>query len=498
VRFYTAGFKEVQNMPDAIVQTLVDGVRIVVPDALDLITPYVLREQQDFFEDELPFVRQLLQPGQNVIDIGANYGVYTLPMAQKVGASGHVWAFEPASSTAQFLAQGIAANGFGHVTLEQKAVSSAPGSAQLALHVHSELRSIIHGAVPPGGSEEVSVVTLDDCMDRYRWVDIDLIKIDAEGEEVNIVKGGRRFFANLAPLVQYELRTNASDMNFGLIRDFAEIGYDSYRLLPGLNLLVPFDADSPPDSYLLNLFCCNASRADRLAAQGVLLRSADLAGVGESLGANQNGNDCGASYHWRRALAHLAYAAPLASIWEMAQEAGEGADVHQALSSYARSRDTALSMAERFRALEASFLQLRALCEREPSHLRLASLARVAHDFGERAVVVNALTLLVESIRLTGVVDPNEPFLAPLERFDSIAPGEALGSWILAATLEQLERRESFSSFYVGPSARDRLEAIHALGFGGPAMERRLELVRLRIDSARAAKGLPPLAGANL
>ena len=224
-------------MPDTIVLTLVDGVRIVVPDSLDLITPYVLREQQDFFEDELPFVRRLLQPGQNVIDIGANYGVYTLPMAQKVGASGHVWAFEPSSSTAQFLAQGIAANGFGHVTLEQKAVSSALGSAQLALHVHSELRSIVHGAAPPDSGEKVSLATLDDCMDRYRWVDIDFIKIDAEGEEANIVKGGRRFFANLAPLVQYELRNNATDMNFDLIRDFAAIGYDSYRLLPGRNLL---------------------------------------------------------------------------------------------------------------------------------------------------------------------------------------------------------------------------------------------------------------------
>ena len=72
-------------MLDTVVLTLVDGVRIVVPDSLFLITPYVLREQQDFFEDELPFVRELLQPGQNVIDIGANYGVYTLPMAQKVG-----------------------------------------------------------------------------------------------------------------------------------------------------------------------------------------------------------------------------------------------------------------------------------------------------------------------------------------------------------------------------------------------------------------------------
>jgi protein O-GlcNAc transferase len=481
-------------MSDTVVLTLVDGVRIVVPDSLDLITPYVLREQQDFFEDELPFVRQVLQPGDRVIDIGANYGVYTLPMAEKVGATGHVWAFEPSASTAQFLAQGVAENGFGHVTLEQKAVSSAPGSAQLALHVHSELRSIVHGASPPGGSEEVSLVTLDDCMDRFRWQDIDLIKIDAEGEEANIVKGGRRFFANLAPLVQYELRTNAAHMNFELIRDFAAIGYESYRLLPGLKLLVPFDAESPPDSYLLNLFCCNAARADRLSARGFLLRSGDLAGGSKSHGISTS---LGVKYHWRHALAQLAYAVPLMSVWEMAEQAGDSPDVQQALSFYARSCDAALTMAERFCALEASFLRFRALCEREPSHLRLASLARVAHDYGQRAVVVKALAQLVESIRRTGTFDPNEPFLAPLERFDSIAPGEALGSWILAAILEQLEQRERLSSFYAGASALDRLETIHALGFGSPGMERRLELVRLCIERARSKNGRRPTASLN-
>jgi FkbM family methyltransferase len=478
------------SLPDAIALTLVDGVRILVPDSLDLITPYVLREQQDFFEDELPFVRRLLQPGQNAIDIGANFGTYTLPMAQRVGASGHIWAFEPAASTAQFLARSIAANGFAQVTLEQKAVSNAPGSAQLGLHIHSELRSIVHGADQPGGSETVSLVTLDDCMDRYRWNDIDLIKIDAEGEESNIVKGGRRFFADLAPLVQYELRNNL-DPNFGLVSEFKAIGYDSYRLLPSFNALVPFDAASPPDPYLLNLFCCKAARADRLAARGVLLRSADFKGVRESIVTKQNRNG---GHHWRRALAHLPYAAPLALVWGKAEEAGESADVHQALSLYARSRDTAVSMPERFCALEASLSQFKAICAHAPSRLRLASLARVAHDFGERAVTVNALTQLFESIRLNGL-DPNEPFLAPLERFDSIAPGEALGGWILGAVLEQLEKRERFSSFYAGPSALERLEAIRTLGFGSPEMQRRLDLVRLRINRARAAKDLPPIAG---
>jgi FkbM family methyltransferase len=470
-------------MLDTVALTLVDGVRIVVPDSLDLITPYVLREQQDFFEDELPFVRDVLQPGQNVIDIGANYGVYTLPMAQKVGASGHVWAFEPSASTAQFLAQSVAANNFGNVTLQQKAVSSAPGSAQLALNIHPELRSIVHGAVPLGGSETVSLVTLDDCMDLYHWQDIDLIKIDAEGEEVNIVKGGRRFFEHNAPLVQYELRTNAADMNFALIRDFAAIGYDSYRYVPGLNVLVPFDIESPPDSYLLNLFCCNAARAHRLSGRGFLLRYGDLADRSKPLGPSAS---LDAKHDWRRALARLPYAIPLMSAWESAERGADSTDVRQALSLYACSCDAPLTMAERFRVLEASFLRFKALCEREPSHLRLASLARVAHDYGQRTVVVNALTQLLATIRSTGTFDPKEPFLPPIKRFDSISPGEGLGSWILAAILEQLEQRERFSSFYAGASGLDRLEAIHALGFGSPGMERRLELVRQRIECARS------------
>lgn len=466
-------------MLDAIVLTLVDGVRIVVPDSLFLITSYVLREQQDFFEDEMPFIRELLQKGHKVIDIGANYGVYTLPMAQKIGPSGHVWAFEPASSTADFLARGIAENGFGHVTLEQKAVSSVNGTAHLAFHVQAELRSIVHGAVPPEGGEDVVLVTLDDCLDRFRWHDIELIKIDAEGEEANIIRGGDRFFATLAPLVQYELKSGTA-VNLELIRHFEAIGYQSYRLLPGLNLLVPFDADSSPDPYLLNLFCCKEERADRLAARGLLLRRSDLE--------CSDPDEFHGKYHWRHAFGHLPYVALLSARWERNEKNGDRDILQKALCCYARSRDAALPMAERYRALETSFLEFRVMCEREPSCLRLSSLARVANDFGERALAVSALTKLIESIRQTGAVDANEPFLAALERFDSIAPGERLGDWILAAVLEQLERRERLSSFYAGPSALGRLEAIDALGFGSPEMKRRLELVRLCIAQATAAK----------
>jgi FkbM family methyltransferase len=464
------------------VLTLVDGVKVVVPDSLDSITSYVLREQEDFFEDELRFVRNLLGSGQKVIDIGANVGVYALPMAQRVGTKGHVWAFEPTSSTAQILAEGIRENAFTHVTLVQKAVSSAPGVAQLSLQHDPEANSIDHRDAVAGETETVCVVTLDECMNQYHWSEIDLIKIDAEGEENNIVRGGRRFFADLSPLVQYELRKNATDMNFGLIREFATLGYDSFRLVPGLGILVAFDISSKPDTYLLNLFCCKADRANGLSARGLLVPSSPVPGSDSVADTSAGRIESSLKYHWRQSLANLPYAATFASTWEAAENAGNSTAVIHGLSLYACSRDSTISISNRLRALEASYGVLNAICEREPTLLRLSSLARAAHDYGERAASVNALAQLLSHIRHAGV-DTSEPFLPPLERFDAISPGDEPARWLVAAVLEQLERRERYSSFYAGPFARERLEDIRGLGHGSPEMERRLDLVRKRFDN---------------
>jgi len=449
--------------------TLVDGVRIVVPDSLDLITPYVLLEQQDWFEDEIKFLRRLLQPGQKVIDVGANYGVYTLSMARTVGPTGCVWAFEPASSTAKLLAEGIAVNGFAQIVLERSALSSATGTAQLSLDKNTELNALVHGMSSTGATETVAVSTLDACLELHDWRDIEFIKIDAEGEEANILKGGKQFFAELSPLVQYEI-TAREGLHMELVQDFAALGYDSYRLVPGLGLLVAFDAESAPDGYLLNLFCCKRDRVERLAANGFLLDSAARPPAPESRNA----------YDWRHTIAKLPYGAQLADRWEQTMAAGNSAEVAEALACFAISRDSSLSSTERFGALETSFSMLKSLCEREPSYLRLASLARVAQDCGARSIAVIALRQLSDAILQHNRVHTSEPFLAPGERFESIPPGAVIGNWVLAAVLEEFERLENYSSFYNGISARQRLENIRALGFGSAEMERRLLLLQTR------------------
>lgn len=451
---------------------LLDGVQVVVPDSLDLITPYVLQEQKDWFEDEIKFLRRLLQPGEMVIDIGANYGVYALSMARTVEPRGRVWAFEPASTTAKLLAEGISVNGYSQVILERSALSSSCGTAQLSLNDHSELNALVRGKPSTNASETVPVVTLDECLRRHDWRDIAFMKVDAEGEEAEILKGGALFFSELSPLVQYEVKAG-KDLHMELAQDFAALGYDSYRLVPGLDLLVPFDGGSTPDGYLLNLFCCKRDRAERLARQGFLVETKSS---GDISGTVRNGD----TYDWRQTIARLPYGARLADVWEHTVAEGNSAEVERALSFYALSQDSSLSSTERFGALEASLGLLNTLCRREASHLRLASLARVARDYGARSLAVNALKRLSDVISQNRRVDVSEPFLPPGERFDSLAPGEALGNWVLASVLEEYERLGSFSSIYTGISARQRLETIRALGFGSAEMERRLGLLYRR------------------
>lgn len=456
---------------------LVDGTRVVVPDSLNLITPYVLQEQQDWFEDEIKFLRHLLKPGQKVIDIGANYGVYTLSMARAVGAGGQVWCFEPASSTADWLAKGIAANDFRHVTLDRRALSSAPGTAHLTLNDNAELNELVRGGAATGRTEEVALTTLDACLAQYGWQDIDVLKIDAEGEEANILKGGQAFFASLSPLVEFEVKAG-QELHLDLVRQFADLGYRSYRLVPGLQLLAPFDPAQAPDPYLLNLFCCKPDRAARLAAQGLLVDPATAA-------ADDRGDALLAAaaaprYQWDVTVARLPYATTMLPHWQEAMKGPDAALVARVLALHALSHDPEQPAARRFNALELALHLMVGLCGRQASHLRPATLARLATEYGARSAAVEALAFLANTISQQKSVNPTEPFLAPGPDQDQRDPGARLAEWAFSCVLEEHERQSAFSSFYSGNGSRERLQAISGLGFASPEMQRRLALLRKR------------------
>ena len=123
-----------------------------VANSNNFMTTYVLRERGDWFEDEMGFLRNFVSPGMQVLDIGANYGLYTLTLAKLAGPSGKVWAIEPSSETASYLNTSIHQNGFQNVQLEVIGLSSQNGTAWLSLNDNAELNQVSSSAPADGQS----------------------------------------------------------------------------------------------------------------------------------------------------------------------------------------------------------------------------------------------------------------------------------------------------------------------------------------------------------
>jgi FkbM family methyltransferase len=457
--------------------TLVDGVQLVVPDSLHLLTPYVLREQRDWFEDELRFMRRALQPGDKTIDVGASFGVYAMTMARLVGPTGQVWAFEPSSESVALLRQSITANGVANVAVEECALSSTVGTARFVLNRHTELSMLVRDAGQAGEST-VRTLTLDERLQHHAWRDVAYLKLDAEGEEENILKGATIFLEHLSPLIQYEVKAQ-SHQHDTLVRHFAGRRYGAYRLVPGLQILVPFEDGERPDPYLLNLFACKPDRAAKLRARGLLVDAGAKPGGAVARAAD--------THNWRTALMSLPYVAELAGPWEMFSRQHDVQALEDALALYAFASDGRQAIADRWAALRESFGQLQSLSARDPSRLHLASFARVATDYGARSPAADALIQLWKQIKVAKELDLGEPFLPPCARFDQLAPGAVPANWATGAILEALERVAAHSSFYTALTARPRLELIEQLGFADEDMLRRLRLLRERFPIEMAA-----------
>ena len=472
---------------DLIIVELVDGTKVVVPDSLELITSYVLQEQGDWFEDEIKFLRDLVQPGDVVVDIGANYGVYALSLARKVGRSGQVWAFEPAPETAMLLRKSASANNTHWLQVVQQALTDCEGTAWLQMPGHSELNSLVHSsslefADQQGCGALVSITTLDRCLEIHAWNRVDLLKLDAEGEEDRILSGGQRFFQELSPLVMFEVKAGTK-LNLDLVLRFQELGYQSFQLIPGLNALVPFAADHQVDGYLLNLFAAKPDRIKTLAADGWL--------VDGSLAIATDSEDAVFMDPCLKVLKEKPYASGLAASWELDPPQADRAAVYSAIAAWCFAQDHEQPTASRSVALSQSLVLLQRVYQPGCNPGRLASLARVARACGERVLAVEALNALVGELQSGSRLDLCEPFLSPEPTFDSLTPRELAETWLEAAALSAIEQLSSFSGFYTGQDAIPRLERINSLGFILDLIYRRMHLVQQRYQALTNCLPLP-------
>src|SRR5262245_27344676 len=157
----------------------VDGSILVLPASLSTITTYVILEQEAWFEKEVYFLPKFLRPGMTAIDIGANIGVYSVPIARLVGPQGQVFAYEPASEPRTLLSQSRLLNQTSNLHIIPAAMSDHEGKKHLVFGPSSEANTFRGNG--PGETVRVTRLDLED--EVGAWNEVDFVKIDAEGEE---------------------------------------------------------------------------------------------------------------------------------------------------------------------------------------------------------------------------------------------------------------------------------------------------------------------------
>src|SRR5262249_3812827 len=130
---------------------------------------------------ELYHLRRLVRPGSVVLDVGANFGYYSLSLAQGLQHQCQVHAFEPTPTTYERLRKHVELNRMSDVVhLHQVALSDVTGTANLIQRADNSGASRL-GTDAAGIS--VQVTTLDEFCTQQNVSRVDLIKIDVEGYE---------------------------------------------------------------------------------------------------------------------------------------------------------------------------------------------------------------------------------------------------------------------------------------------------------------------------
>lgn len=137
-------------------------------------------------------IEKILKPGDVFIDVGANIGMHTLAAARAMQGRGKIVAYEPFEPTCKLLGNSIWLNGFSNlVEIHHAAASNKTGSSKLYLGLTSGHHSLFELDKLASASElpiEVRLEKLDALVPTIPFVN--LIKIDAEGAEIDVLKGG--------------------------------------------------------------------------------------------------------------------------------------------------------------------------------------------------------------------------------------------------------------------------------------------------------------------
>jgi FkbM family methyltransferase len=207
---------------------------------------------------------RLVSPGDVVVDIGANVGAHTLPLARAAGGSGRVFAFEPTTWAFAKLEANLALNhSLGARVTAEHALLVSPDHRAVPAEIYSswplvsgsELHALHRGMLK--GTDGARAVTLDDYLAGDR---VNFVKLDVDGAEPEVLAGAAATIERSRPVMVIEMAPCAYEGSDGFERIVGFLTSRRYRL-EHLRTRRPLPADPDalaariPDGSSMNVLC---------------------------------------------------------------------------------------------------------------------------------------------------------------------------------------------------------------------------------------------------
>lgn len=189
-------------------------------------------------------IRSIKRPDPVIFDIGANIGTYTT-LLSKAFPTGKLYSFEPQRLVFQMLCGNLAINNYENCYAYNLALADYNGIIQVFEPDYScpedfGLFSLVNDKIrsKSGVSYKLEIKTLDQFVSDFAIEQLDFIKIDAEGMDLQILKGARNTLARFSPSLLVEFDNTENNILDNLVDFLGKENY-TFELIQNNILAIP-------------------------------------------------------------------------------------------------------------------------------------------------------------------------------------------------------------------------------------------------------------------
>jgi FkbM family methyltransferase len=243
-------------------------IGFVLCSASDHALISILLEAGELEPGTRKLIQKILRPGDSYIDVGANIGMHMLAAARAMQGSGKIIGFEPFGPTKALIDKTMWINGFSNIAeTHQVAVSNKSGSQLLNMGATSGHHSLFELDTPTALAKppvQVDLTSLDEIIDPD--LTIHLLKIDAEGAELDVIDGATRLL-NSNPQIKLIVELGLSHLERAghtiedWLEKFRKLGFDYQIIDANSGELEAYSFEKLKASESVNLFFAKAKNA---------------------------------------------------------------------------------------------------------------------------------------------------------------------------------------------------------------------------------------------